>query len=635
MHIPFKRKKRPNEPRQPDTAYTFFWKSRRKQVVAENPTLPAPLVSREVGRQWKALGQQDRHVWDELAAQDKLRFQHEIASYKPPVEVGRWAFITVLTWTVGCSLSATSMTVQDSQATLFPKPIKDPYAPKPAKTSFQLFMNHNRESFTLLHMSLNEFRAEMSQIWKRLGDKDKEVWHEMAREDQRRYETELNAYKPPAYLSTNLFRATRRLDELKKAARADPDAPRQPVSAYSFFLSANRRDIQSRRPDLKHNDVMREVGLTWKALGDAERQPFVTQAEEDVERFQKEMELYTVKNRRQAAGQGAGTKTKAKKRCAGRVRNVLDEEDKYGSSSPVTAESFFKGTKRRKLVHPRRPQTAYNLMYMSKRAEILATYQVSHNECSALCGRLWRQMSEGEREPFHRMANEDKLRYQAELKEYRAKLDQENEATARETLGFRYFADAKRRENEGMTMSEVSAVWASMSEAHQVLWEELAADRQTSGDQMAEDLEEQRQLEENARTILAAREMRFSFDETSDAELPAHSDLASPSDEQYIGGDHYHPSASDHKPSYDDRKESLGFAHFMAAKKSEHSDWTRAMWMDEWVALPDAHRIVWEDHALEKAAERGDTLDADVLSEFLPAHDHSDTDTDADVDAFV
>jgi hypothetical protein len=85
--LPRKRRKRPDEPRQPDTAYTFFWKSRRAQVVAANPRLSAPLVSREVGRQWKALADDDRQVWLALAEQDKLRFQREIAQYAPPPEV--------------------------------------------------------------------------------------------------------------------------------------------------------------------------------------------------------------------------------------------------------------------------------------------------------------------------------------------------------------------------------------------------------------------------------------------------------------------------------------------------------------------------------------------------------------------
>ncbi|KAJ0389052.1 hypothetical protein ATCC90586_011430 [Pythium insidiosum] len=49
-----------NEPRQPDTAYTFFWKSVRPEVIVEQPELSAPMVSREVGRRWRALSREER-----------------------------------------------------------------------------------------------------------------------------------------------------------------------------------------------------------------------------------------------------------------------------------------------------------------------------------------------------------------------------------------------------------------------------------------------------------------------------------------------------------------------------------------------------------------------------------------------
>lgn len=66
------------------------------------------------------------------------------------------------------------------------------------------------------------------------------------------------------------------------------------------------------------------------------------------------------------------------------------------------------GRKKQRFVPLRQPKTAYNIMCMSKCTEPLATYQISQNECSAMCGRLWRQMSEPEREPYQHMAAEDK-----------------------------------------------------------------------------------------------------------------------------------------------------------------------------------------------------------------------------------
>lgn len=62
IRIPFKRKKGRNEPKQPDTAYICFWKTKRLEVLDENPDMEASFVSKEVGRRWKCLPDEERQV---------------------------------------------------------------------------------------------------------------------------------------------------------------------------------------------------------------------------------------------------------------------------------------------------------------------------------------------------------------------------------------------------------------------------------------------------------------------------------------------------------------------------------------------------------------------------------------------
>ncbi|KAJ8566696.1 hypothetical protein ON010_g6423 [Phytophthora cinnamomi] len=447
VHIPTKRKKQSNEPRQPDTAYICFWKSRRPEVVAANPLLAAPLVSKEVGRQWRALSDDERQVWEDMAAKDKLRFQEEIGRLQP------------------------TLTALPEIPPALKTPLKDPFAPKPAKTAFQLFMSHNRESFMLLNMTINEFRAEMSQLWKRLSEADKNEWHELAKEDQRRYDTEMNAYKPPAYLDSAIQRSHKRMEELRRLARGDAAAPRLPMNAYNCYLSTKRQELVDRRPGLKNPDIMREIGVTWKALSEDERAFYQNKADEDVERFRAEMETHIAQQNDEQAADPPTKRVSQKRKESGEQIDVRKEVE-----VPLPVKEPAVSRKKRKSVPPRRPKTAYNLMYMSKRAELLATYQMSHNECSALCGRLWRQMSETEREPYKRMAAEDKRRYEAELQVYNTHQEEANKKTLRNSAGFRHFLEAKRRETKGMSKDEAAAIWQEMSEPHQLLWAELADD---------------------------------------------------------------------------------------------------------------------------------------------------------------
>ncbi|EEY66995.1 uncharacterized protein PITG_17485 [Phytophthora infestans T30-4] len=392
--LSIKRKKQANEPRQPDTAYICFWKSRRPEVVAANPSLGAQLVSKEVARQWRALSDSERQVWEDMATKDKLRFQEEIARMHPTLAAAPQ------------SLSAVSA------------PLKDPFAPKPAKTGFQLFMSHNRESFTLLNMTINDFRTEMSQLWKRLSDVDKNEWYELATQDEQRYEREVNAYKLPAYMNSEAQRAHERIDELKGLTRGDPRAPRLPRNSYSVYLSTKRQEMAAQHPNHKNSQIMREIGIAWKALSDVERALYQRKAEEDVERFRAEMEAHLAQQ--QEGHHGAANH---------------DQHDQQLSVVHEKVKARVVGRKQRKVIPPRRPKTAYNLMYMSKRTELLATYQMSHNECSALCGRLWRQMPEEEREPYKRMAAEDKRRYEVELEIYSAEVSQSSEGVLRDSAG--------------------------------------------------------------------------------------------------------------------------------------------------------------------------------------------------------
>ncbi|KAG3007721.1 hypothetical protein PC128_g19362 [Phytophthora cactorum] len=487
VQLPIKRKKQPNEPRQPDTAYICFWKSQRPEVIVANPLLDAQLVSKEVARQWRTLSDSERQVWEDMAAKDKLRFQEEIARFHP-------------------TLAATPHSLSALKA-----PLKDPFAPKPAKTGFQLFMIHNRESFTLLNMTINEFRTEMSQLWKRLSDAGKNEWYELAKQDKQRYEREMNAYKPPAYMDSEVQRVHMRIEELKRLTRGDPAAPRLPRNAYSVYLSTKRQEMAAQHPDLKNSQIMREIGIAWKALGDDERALYQRKAEEDVERFRTEMVAHLA---RQQEGQQASdhpVKKRARKRKEHEKeqqqtqthQNLQAQQQQHVAVVHQEVKPPVVGRKKRKAGPPRRPKTAYNMMCMSKRTKLLATYQMSHNECSALCGRLWRQMSEEEREPYKRMAAEDKRRYEVELEIYNAQV----EGSLRNSAGFRYFFEAKRRENEKIPWDEAAAIWRGMSEPHQLLWAELANDNQLAGASTS-DVNQERtdHLEASARVMLDAHE---------------------------------------------------------------------------------------------------------------------------------
>lgn len=59
---PLKRKKSKNQPKRPDTAYICYWKSKRMELLSENPDMESTIVSKTVGRHWKSLSEEERQV---------------------------------------------------------------------------------------------------------------------------------------------------------------------------------------------------------------------------------------------------------------------------------------------------------------------------------------------------------------------------------------------------------------------------------------------------------------------------------------------------------------------------------------------------------------------------------------------
>lgn len=79
----------------------------------------------------------------------------------------------------------------------------------------------------------------------------------------------------------------------KKAAK-DPNKPKRAKSAYIYFCSAMRATVKEELGDeAKATEVTRELGKRWKQLTDEEKQPYQDLADEDKERYAREMAEYS------------------------------------------------------------------------------------------------------------------------------------------------------------------------------------------------------------------------------------------------------------------------------------------------------------------------------------------------------
>ena len=60
-------------------------------------------------------------------------------------------------------------------------------------------------------------------------------------------------------------------------------------SSYLFYSMKTCPELKKANPDIPQNQIVKNVGLQWKALTEEQRSPFIAMAESDKARYQKEL----------------------------------------------------------------------------------------------------------------------------------------------------------------------------------------------------------------------------------------------------------------------------------------------------------------------------------------------------------
>jgi len=72
-----KKDKDPNAPKRPQTAY-FMWLNENRSRLTK-PGMAVTDVSKAAGAEWNKITEKSK--WEKMAAQDKIRYQREMAAY--------------------------------------------------------------------------------------------------------------------------------------------------------------------------------------------------------------------------------------------------------------------------------------------------------------------------------------------------------------------------------------------------------------------------------------------------------------------------------------------------------------------------------------------------------------------------
>jgi hypothetical protein len=281
-----KRKKDPNAPKRWKTSYILFCMDKREEVKAENPDMPAVKITAELGARWNALSDKQKKPYVKLSAQDKSRYDDEMANYTPP-----------------------SDDELEEVASKGRKKKKERTGPKRPLSSYMFFCqdvrNNTKEKNP--NMSGKEITSELGRLWKELTDEEKVPYQEQYQADKVRYEEEKAEMAPaetkaaakPAKKSKKAAakpaQTTKKSKKSKKAAAKPEPSPKKKAKkakakkaaaktpGYEVFAEEQREDINEEHEDWSSRKVTNELNKRWNALTDEDREAYDMEAADSEE----------------------------------------------------------------------------------------------------------------------------------------------------------------------------------------------------------------------------------------------------------------------------------------------------------------------------------------------------------------
>lgn len=265
---------------------------------------------------------------------------------------------------------------------------KNKNAPKNPRSAYILFSNVERENVKNENpkMTPKEIMKELGKKWKEADEDEKEKYRELAKEDKERFDEEMKNYVPVEEEDTG---------DKKKRKKKAKNSPKNASGPYIFFCKEEREKIKKELPDLKSQEILKELGQRWKLIKDTDKvKKYQEMAEVDKERFKEEMKNYVPSE---------DNEPKQKKQRAKKDKNA-----------------------------PKNPTTMYQLFCKDNR-ENLKKEGLNPKEVTKKLSEMWKDFNKEDKknkkkvEKWNSVIEKDKKRFEKEMEEYKLKKEQESE----------------------------------------------------------------------------------------------------------------------------------------------------------------------------------------------------------------
>uniref|UniRef100_A0A7S0TAB4 FACT complex subunit SSRP1 n=1 Tax=Pseudo-nitzschia delicatissima TaxID=44447 RepID=A0A7S0TAB4_9STRA len=180
---------------------------------------------------------------------------------------------------------------------------KDPNKPKRAQSAFMIFSNANRARVKEENpdAKFGEMAKLLSAEYKNLSKDELAELDKKVEKEKKRYEREMENYKPPAgYEDSDSTKGSSKGKGKKK--KKDPNAPKRATTAFMYYSTKMRPIIKEEKPDIKFTEMGKLIGEKWRELSDDDKKEFEELAEKDKKRYSDQMAKYTAKKQAEEDG---------------------------------------------------------------------------------------------------------------------------------------------------------------------------------------------------------------------------------------------------------------------------------------------------------------------------------------------
>lgn len=258
------------------TPYAFFVQERRDYYRQQGVPVQFTAFSKECSSLWKVISEEEKQKYQKLAEEDRDRYRREVMGNfdKSPAKDGSRRG----------------------------RRKKEPGQPKRNMCAFLHFCSAKRPKLKQENPSLSvgALAKQLSSAWKLMTPEQKKPYDILAEKDKQRYEQQKQAYEAgysAAILKTDvpggvgqpgIVMTTPRHRRRKK----DPDMPRRNMSAFMFYSLEKRPGVKALNPDFGVGKLAQSLAKEWNVLSTTDRQPFISMAQKDKERYVAELKAY-------------------------------------------------------------------------------------------------------------------------------------------------------------------------------------------------------------------------------------------------------------------------------------------------------------------------------------------------------